>query len=426
VAEILAAHDYTDEVTLAAALLHDLLEDQPQYTPRLSELPQAVVETVEALTEPQYDAEGRDLDKRQRFAGYVAGLEQDTDAARRARVISCADKIDNVSSLVRDPAGHKLLFRLSTRPGEHAEQLRTLRRLYAPVVNEKLLATFDEVSQVLLELIERLIPGHAVAIAAEAHRTQFDKAGVAYIYHPLRLMLRAVTQDQKLVAILHDLLEDTQWTADALRREGIPRRVVRAIECLTRLPGESYEQFIERVASDGLATRVKLLDLEDNSDPSRLAQPTPEHRARIEKYRRAMDRLRPELDLRSLVIVLDSVSRRKLRELAIHAELYGDHVTLAFRVAPAAFSPAWVPGRRNVGDRVELSVVGQLFDRRVQTLLVEIAGTRERPFDGGVLHVTLSTVHDARASESNALIASGNSTVPLLMSLAGTVEWTEA
>jgi hypothetical protein len=111
--------------------------------------------------------------------------------------------------------------------------------------------------------------------------------------------------------------------------------------------------------------------------------------------------------------------------MAIHPELRGHHVTLAYRVNPADFAPAWVPGRAGVGDVLEFGVVGQLFDRRVQLMLVEIAGTRERPYDGGVLHLTLSTTSDASARESNALIASGTSTVPLAFSLKGRVEWLE-
>jgi hypothetical protein len=319
-----------------------------------------------------------------------------------------------------------LIFQLGTRPGEHIGQLHALRRLYAPVVNEVLLAAFDEAAQALLESIDAMMPGHAVAIAAEAHRTQFDKAGAPYVFHPLRLMARARTRNEQLCAVLHDVIEDSDWTPEALRREGIPREVVRALECLSRRPEEGYADFIERVATNALATRVKLLDLEDNADLGRLAEPSAADVARVEKYRRAIERLRPLLQLRSLVVVLDAVSRRAVRELAVHPELRGDHVTLAYRVDPAQFAPDWVPGRRAVGETVELLVLGQLFDRRVQALLLEMAGKRERPFDGGVLHLTLSTTSDARASESNALIASGISTVPISLTLSGKIAWVEA
>src|SRR5262245_30275281 len=120
VARRLVAHGYADETTLAAAYLHDLLEDQPEYAPRFrAEFPAAVIETVEALSERKRDAHGQELEKAERFAGYVAGLAQDTETVRRALPISCADKIDNLRSLVDGGAdGNRLLFRMKTRPGE--------------------------------------------------------------------------------------------------------------------------------------------------------------------------------------------------------------------------------------------------------------------------------------------------------------------
>ena len=121
VVRLLALHGYSDDVTLAAAYLHDLLEDQPAYADQLRrDFPEAVVASVEALTEQKLDENGHKLDKRRRFALYVARLEVDADAARRAIPISCADKIDNLRSLVHGPGGHRLLFELSTRPGDHA------------------------------------------------------------------------------------------------------------------------------------------------------------------------------------------------------------------------------------------------------------------------------------------------------------------
>ena len=428
VARILAEHGYDEDVTLAAAYLHDLLEDQPEHAARFrAEMPAPVVETVEAVTEQKRDEKGRSIDKRERFARYVLGLERESEATRRGIAVSCADKIDNMRSLVSGgPEGRWLLWRMSTRPGDQEPQLRRLRRIYAPVVKAALLEAFDEAADALLELIEKNLLNRAVALAAEAHQDQVDKAGAPYLLHPLRSMLRAATPDERLVAVLHDVLEDSPWTAEGLRREGFPRHVVRAVERLSRVQGESYDAFIERVAGDGLATQVKLLDLEDNLDDGRIAKRGPDDEARAQRYRKAVARLRPEAMFRSLWIELDRASRMAVRRLARHPELYGDHVTLAFHVDPERLAPAWFVGGSAVGDRVDLSVMGQVMNERIQALLIEIAGVTRRPFDDGPLHVTLSAVESARAVESNALIESGAAVEPLSLSLSGRIVWAPA
>ncbi len=428
VARILAEHGYGDEVTLAAAYLHDLLEDQPEHAERFrAEMPRAVVETVEAVTEQKRNEHGERIDKRERFARYLAGLEHETEATRRAIPVSCADKIDNLRSLVEGgPEGRRLLWRMSTRPGDHEPQLRKLRRIYAPVVAGSLLEAFDAATDALLELIDDNLLNRAVALAAEAHLDQRDKAGAPYLLHPLRSMLRAATPDERLVSVLHDVLEDSSWTVEGLRREGFPRHVVRAIERLTRREGESYDEHLSRVAEDGLALQAKLLDLEDNADLGRLTEPSADDEARARKYRGAIERLRPEARLRSLYVELDRPSRNTVRRLARHEELYGDHVTLAFRVDPSRYSPAWVPGGSALGERVDVVVVGEVMNERVQALVVELGGVARRPFDSGPLHVTLSATTDARAVESNALIESGAAVEPLRLSLGGRIAWAPA
>jgi len=294
VATIVAEHGHDDEVTVAAAYLHDLVEDQPAHAARMrAQMPDDVVAIVEVLTEPKRDADGRERAKAERFADYVAQLSAPTDAARAAIPVSCADKIHNLQSIVDTEArGESLLGRLSTRPGDHAAQLATLRPIYARAASAPLLEAFDATTDALMRTLERWLPGRAVALAAEAHLGQLDKAGAPYIEHPIRLMLRAEGAHAKMAAVLHDVVEDSEWTFDGLRREGFPEPVIAALERLTRREGEAYEAFIDRVAEDPLATRVKLLDLEDNADLSRIAEPTERDRARVDKYRRAMQRLR--------------------------------------------------------------------------------------------------------------------------------------
>ena len=103
---------------------------------------------------------------------------------------------------------------------------------------------------------------------------------------------------------------------ERLADEGFPESVLRAIDALSKRDGESYDDFLARVEAEPLATRVKLLDLADNADLSRLASPTDADRARVEKYRRAIARLEAASKRRSLRIALDDASRAALRARA--------------------------------------------------------------------------------------------------------------
>ncbi len=132
----------------------------------------------------------------------------------------------------------------------------------------------------------------AIAIAAEAHAGQVDKAGKPYILHPLRVMLRQETVEERIAAVLHDIVEDCGWSIDDLRAAGFSPAVLRAVESVTRKDGESYDAFVARAAADPIGRRVKLADLEDNSDPSRIVNPTDRDRLRQEKYQRAIRFLR--------------------------------------------------------------------------------------------------------------------------------------
>jgi (p)ppGpp synthase/HD superfamily hydrolase len=293
VAQRLRQHGIDDELTLAAAYLHDVLEDQPDHGDRVRrEFPPEVVATVEVITERKLDDEGRPYDKEHRFRGYVDALEEDTPAAHRAAVVSCADKLDNVLDLVKhEREGRQLLLELSTRPGRHAHHLERLRRVYAPRVPAPLLAAFDAATRELLDYLTAWLPGRAVAIAAAAHQGQFDRAGRPYILHPLRLMMRAETPAQQMAAVLHDVVEDSSWTLARLVDEGFPPDVMQALDALTKREGESYDAFIDRVLACQLAVRVKLLDIEDNLNLTRLDTLSAKDLERVDKYHRARRRL---------------------------------------------------------------------------------------------------------------------------------------
>ena len=132
----------------------------------------------------------------------------------------------------------------------------------------------------------------AIALAAQAHRGQVDKAGQPYVLHLLRVMFRVETEQERIAAVLHDLVEDTGHTFDDLRALGYPAEIVEALDCLTRRAEESYEQFVERAAANPLARRVKLADIEDNMDIRRYITLTEHDLARLQRYLRAWQRLK--------------------------------------------------------------------------------------------------------------------------------------
>jgi len=131
----------------------------------------------------------------------------------------------------------------------------------------------------------------AIAIAATAHEGQIDKAGAPYVLHPLRMMLRMATLDERITAVLHDVVEDCDVTLEMLRTEGFSDHVIEAIDSVTKRSGESYDDFVQRAASNPIGPRVKLVDLQDNSDLTRIQHPTERDYVRVEKYRRAIEML---------------------------------------------------------------------------------------------------------------------------------------
>jgi len=131
----------------------------------------------------------------------------------------------------------------------------------------------------------------AIEMAEEAHKGQTDRAGKPYIGHITRVMQAGKTIEQRMAGILHDIVEDTHWTFEDLLREGIPAEVVDAVRCLTKINNESYDQFIERIKNNPIAAAVKLNDLRDNMDITRLPAITDKDVERLRKYHRAYSEL---------------------------------------------------------------------------------------------------------------------------------------
>ena len=131
----------------------------------------------------------------------------------------------------------------------------------------------------------------AFEISKTAHAGQTDKAGLDYILHPLQVAAEVTTDEEKAVALLHDIIEDTDVTASELLAKGLPDNVVEAVEALTKKHNQNYAAYLAGVKKNRLATAVKLVDLKHNSDLSRLEKITQKDRDRAEKYRKAIEYL---------------------------------------------------------------------------------------------------------------------------------------
>lgn len=128
----------------------------------------------------------------------------------------------------------------------------------------------------------------AISLALTAHKGQKDKAGAPYILHPLRVLLAMATDLEKQAAVLHDVIEDGGVTPENLRSEGFSEEVCSAVVALTKKPGESYNQYLNRLNENPIARKVKMADLNDNMNLTRIKEPTQQDRERIKKYRDAM------------------------------------------------------------------------------------------------------------------------------------------
>lgn len=124
----------------------------------------------------------------------------------------------------------------------------------------------------------------ALVIATKAHEGQKDKAGAPYIFHPIRVSNRCRTEEERIVALLHDVIEDTNVTSSDLLDAGFPPTIVEAVLSITRNEGESYEDFVIRSKQNLIGRQVKIHDLEDNMDITRLRQLTEKDLERLNKY----------------------------------------------------------------------------------------------------------------------------------------------
>jgi (p)ppGpp synthase/HD superfamily hydrolase len=144
----------------------------------------------------------------------------------------------------------------------------------------------------------------AIEIAVEAHKGQTDKAGAPYVLHPLRVMLSLKTEDERIVGMLHDVVEDCEgWSFALLEKEGFSPKIIDALESVTKSEAEenlikhasdeealfaAYWGFVSRAINNSIGKQVKLADLRDNCDISRIKAPSEKDLARLNRYKRVL------------------------------------------------------------------------------------------------------------------------------------------
>ena len=131
----------------------------------------------------------------------------------------------------------------------------------------------------------------SLQIALNAYKGQKDKAGKTYILHPLRIMAKMETEEEMSVALLHDVIEDSDYTFEDLLADGIPLVVAKAVQLLSKVEGENYDQFVDRVLENDLASKVKIADIEDNINVLRLDEIGSKDLERVAKYHKAWKKL---------------------------------------------------------------------------------------------------------------------------------------
>ena len=128
----------------------------------------------------------------------------------------------------------------------------------------------------------------AMKLCFQAHRDQTDKSGIPYVFHPIHLAEQMPDEDTTVVALLHDVVEDTDCTIEDLAAMGFHDRVLAAIELMTHTEGVPYLDYVAKIRENPIARTVKLADLKHNSDLTRMDAVDEKARARVEKYAKAI------------------------------------------------------------------------------------------------------------------------------------------
>ena len=137
-------------------------------------------------------------------------------------------------------------------------------------------------------MINTKLTRKAMIIAYNAHQNQFDKANIPYIYHPIHIAEQMDTELECIVALLHDVVEDTDITLNDLEKE-FPQEVIDLLKILTHDKKIDYIEYIKKVKTNPIATKIKIADLKHNSDITRLENITTTDLKRIEKYKKDLE-----------------------------------------------------------------------------------------------------------------------------------------
>lgn len=140
-----------------------------------------------------------------------------------------------------------------------------------------------------MELKEQLYK--AILLAMKAHEGQLDKYHKPYIGHAFRVMEAGQTIQEKIVGVLHDVVEDTHWTLEGLKNEGFSQEIIDGVDAMTHREDETYDEYLSQVEKNAIATRVKLNDLTDNMDIRRMSEITANDLPRLQKYLKAYKQL---------------------------------------------------------------------------------------------------------------------------------------
>ena len=131
----------------------------------------------------------------------------------------------------------------------------------------------------------------ALKLCFEAHKDQIDKSGMPYVFHPFHLAEQMANENTTIVALLHDVIEDTEYTLDDLRKFGFAEDVLSAISLMTHADDVPYMEYVVKIKTNPIAKAVKLADLKHNSDMSRLDRITQTDEERAKKYKQAIELL---------------------------------------------------------------------------------------------------------------------------------------
>ena len=136
-------------------------------------------------------------------------------------------------------------------------------------------------------MIYTLMTRKAMIVAYKAHENQVDRSGVPYIFHPFHVAESMDTEAEVCVALLHDVVEDTDYTIEDLTKEGFSDEVLEAVELLTRDKSEEYMDYVYKIKPNKIARKVKLSDLAHNSDESRLIEKDAHYEELKKRYEKA-------------------------------------------------------------------------------------------------------------------------------------------